>query len=537
MSFQQGLSGLQAASKNLETIGNNVANANTVGFKGSQAQFADVYANSLSGGGGASKVGIGVKVSQIAQQFTQGNVSGSHNPLDIAINGDGFFRMNNNGVVTFSRNGQFQLDKGGYIVNAAGSRLTGYAADAKGQVLQGQAIDIHINKSTIDPRQTAEVKTALNLDARKPIISGADTPFRANDPSSYSNASPVTVYDSLGGAHLVQTYYVKSGPNTWDMYASNDDVALGAREATPVTHSGTSLPLGAPGSWGPITAGDFSINGISIGAVAAGTDAQSQADNLKDAINLAGIPGVTANTTDLPGRVTLVRGSEATAITISMNGVAANKTAADANEASLQSLTGFSATQLGTQEITATRLGALQFRTDGTLDAVNSDMPLTIPLQFGSNSGVATPLPVQMDFTGSTQFSSNFNVNTLLQDGYSAGELAGFNVGDDGIITGRYTNGKSATLGQVVLSSFANPNGLQPLGNNVWAETADSGQPLTSIPGSGSAGVLQSQAVEDSNVDLTAELVNMITAQRVYQANAQTIKTQDQMMQTLVNLR
>ena len=136
-----------------------------------------------------------------------------------------------------------------------------------------------------------------------------------------------------------------------------------------------------------------------------------------------------------------------------------------------------------------------------------------------------------------TQFGSAFSVNSLSQDGYTSGHLAGFNIGKDGRIVGRYTNGQSATLAQVVLANFPNPNGLQQLGNNSWSESSNSGAPLVSTPNSGNLGVLQSSAVEDSNVDLTAELVNMITAQRVYQANAQTIKTQDQVLQTLVNLR
>jgi flagellar hook protein FlgE len=142
-----------------------------------------------------------------------------------------------------------------------------------------------------------------------------------------------------------------------------------------------------------------------------------------------------------------------------------------------------------------------------------------------------------IDYSGSTQFGSNFSVNSVTQDGFTSGRLAGFNTSSDGTIVGRYTNGQSKTLGQVILANFVNPNGLQSLGGNAWAETATSGAPLTGTPNTGSLGVLQSAAVEDSNVDLTAELVNMITAQRVYQANAQTIKTQDQVLQTLVNLR
>ncbi len=156
MGFQQGLSGLNAASKNLEVIGNNVANANTVGFKQSQTQFADVFASSMNGSG-ASQVGIGTQVAAVAQQFTQGNVSTSNNPLDMAINGAGFFRMTNNGAVTYTRNGQFHLDKGGYIVNSSGLRLTGYGADANGTVSSGTPVDMNINTADKAPKTTATV--------------------------------------------------------------------------------------------------------------------------------------------------------------------------------------------------------------------------------------------------------------------------------------------------------------------------------------------------------------------------------------------
>lgn len=530
MSFQQGLSGLNAASKNLEAIGNNVANANTVGFKSSQAQFADVYASSLSGGG-TNNVGIGVKVSQVAQQFTQGNITGSNNPLDIAINGDGFFRMNNNGVVNFARNGQFQLDRSGFIINANNSRLTGFAADVNGRILQGELVDINISRATISPRQTADVQTSLNLDSRLTPITAA---FNAADPTTYSSASPVTVYDSQGISHIVQSYYVKTGANTWDVYASNDGAAIGAIPAEPASNAGPSVALNAPTTFTAIPAGSFSINGVNIGAV--GTplpaDAATQAANIAQAINNSNVPNVTAS---VAGGIVTLTASPSQDIVIGMNGTAANSATAAANKTALMAQTGFTSAQLGTQAVTATRLGTLNFRTDGALNTATSSVPVTIPLSF--TSGVTTPFSIAVDVTGTTQFGANFNVNTLQQDGYASGQLSGFNVGPDGLIIGRYTNGKSATLGQVVLTSFSNPNGLQPLGNNVWGETSASGQPLASIPGSGSLGVLQASAVEDSNVDLTAELVNMITAQRVYQANAQTIKTQDQLLQTLVNLR
>ena len=395
---------MNAASKSLEVIGNNVANANTVGFKESQAQFADVYANSLAGAG-ASQIGIGVKVAQVAQQFTQGNVTASNNPLDVAINGGGFFRMSNNGTVSYARNGQFQLDKAGYIVNASGSHLTGYGVSASGVLASGAPTDLNINTADLTPKITTKVSALLNLDSGSAIP--VTTPFNMADPTTYNNSTAVSVYDSLGNAHTVQTFYVKTGANTWKVYAAND-----------------------------------------------------------------GVPTTPAN------------------------------------------------------------IGSLAFASDGSLIA---GAPLTVPLVV--STGATTPFPVSIDYTGTSQYGSSFSVNALKQDGYTSGRLSGFSISANGTIVGRYTNGQSATLGQVVLANFTNPNGLQSLGNNLWTETATSGPALVGTPNSGSLGVLQSSAVEDSNVDLTAELVNMITAQRSYQANAQTIKTQDQVLQTLVNLR
>ena len=420
MSFQQGLSGLNAASKQLEVIGNNVSNANTVGFKQSRAEFADVFANSLTGGGG-TQIGIGTTLATVAQQFTQGNITATNNSLDIAINGNGFFRMSSNGAVTYTRNGQFQLDKFGYIVDSASKRLTGYAADASGNILSGAAVDLQINTADIQPVATTEIEGTINLDSRNNPM--AATPvFDPADPTTYNNSTAITIYDSLGNSHTLQNFFRKTAANTWDVFTTVDGVR------TPAT--GTTAVM------------TFTGTGVS--------------------------PTITATTP--------------------VNG--------------LPSV---------------------------TFTPMNSATP---PAANGAASVTTT-----IDYSKSTQFGSAFSINSLSQDGFTSGRLSGFNTADDGTIVGRYSNGQSKNLGQVVLSSFTNPNGLQSLGGNAWAVSASSGPALTGAPGSGLLGVLQSSAVEDSNVDLTAELVNMITAQRVYQANAQTIKTQDQVLQTLVNLR
>jgi len=179
--------------------------------------------------------------------------------------------------------------------------------------------------------------------------------------------------------------------------------------------------------------------------------------------------------------------------------------------------------------------GALNFATDGTIDTATTTLPFA--LSIATTNGSVTPLAVDLDFEGTTQYGSTTAVNELVQDGYASGKISGFNVGADGTILARYSNGKTLAQGQVALANFVNPQGLAPLGGNLWGETSASGQPLVGSPGTGTMGALQGGALEESNVDLTQELVNMITAQRVYQANAQTIKTQDSVMQTLVNLR
>ncbi len=424
MGFQQGLSGLNASSKALDTVGNNIANSGTVGYKAGSTQFADVFAASLNGAG-AAPVGLGVRVSTIVQQFTQGNISVTNNPLDIAINGGGFFQVDDGlGGTLFSRNGQFQLDKDGFIVNAQGLQLKGIMA-VNGVVSPGSP---NVALRLFDPSQSLTgspqatgtstgatgVQANINLDSRLAVLAPVFSPA---DPTSYNQSTAVTTYDSLGNAHTYSMYFKKTAANAWDVYAT-------------VTN-----PAGA----------------------------STQFTNL---------------------------------------GLA----------------------------------GALTFNTSGQI--TSAAIPETITAAQLGYAGAVNNMAFNLNFAGTTQFGSPFAVNTLIQDGYAAGTLAGFQVGSDGTILGNYTNGQSQVVGQAVLATFRNPQGLQPLGNNVWAQTPDSGDSILGTPGSsGQFGVLQSAALEDANVDLTAELVSMITQQRVYQANAQTIKTQDSILQTLVNLR
>ncbi len=417
MSFQQGLSGLNAQTKALGVIGNNIANSGTVGYKQGRALFQDVYAN---------KLGIGTSVSGVQQQFTQGDVSSSSNSLDISISGNGFFRMSNpnNDAVSYSRNGQFQLDKEGFIVNAQSDRLTGYGANTDGVLQKGQPIALQIDASDLRPEATTSVKTKMNLDSRNEDLTVAA--FDPNDPDTYHNTTAISVYDSLGNAHTLQSFYVKTNTNEWSVFVTADGVnTVNAATTTPPYTPNGTIQYPATGS---------------------------------------GVDPTFTPTTGIP--VSFAPLNSASAAT-----------------------------------------------------------------------GAANPVSITLDLTETTQFGSAFSVNDNQADGFTSGQLSTFTTANDGTIVGRYTNGQSRVLGQVALANFVNKNGLEPLGGNAWAETNESGQPLVGDPGTGLFGTLQSNSYESSNVNLTEELVNMITAQRSYQANARTIKTQDQLLQTIVNLR
>ena len=420
MSFQQGLSGLNTSSKNLDVIGNNIANANTYGAKSSRAEFSDMYAAAL-GGTGVSQIGIGVRLANVAQQFTQGNITTTDSSMDLAINGGGFFQMTDGkNPVTYSRNGQFKVDSSGFIVNNQGYKLLGYMADNTGTIQPGQAVPLQLPTGGIQPKATSAIDMEFNLDSSKKVTdpgAAASPRISFTDAETYNDATSVTVYDDKGQKVALTYYFQKTDTDQWNVYVTANGHSVGGTDAAPE----------------PVSTLAFDANG---------------SNPTPDTITL-----------DVP------------------------------------SLT----------------------NADGTTT-------LAIP-------------GIEIDLGGSTQYSSSFSVTNLAQDGYAAGSLSSIAFDSSGVITARYSNGQSKSAGQLELATFRNNQGLQPVGGNGWLRTYASGDPVVGTPAQGNMGAIQSGALEESNVDLTGELVNMITAQRNYQANAQTIKTMDQVLQTLVNLR
>ncbi len=422
MSFQQGLSGLSAASKNLEVIGNNVANSNTYGEKSSRAEFADMYAAAMTGSASNNtQAGIGVQVAAVAQQFNQGNITPTGNPLDLAINGNGFFQTQDGAnQIQYTRNGQFKVSNEGNIVNDQGNKLLGYPADATGAIVQGAAKPLQLPTGGIDPQQTTKSTIEFNLDSRAAVTTPASGPaIDFTNQKTYNNATSVTMFDAKGQDVAVSYYFQKTGTDTFDVYATANGITVN----------------GTPGAPLPVTSLQYSSDGSSL------------------------ISPVGNVTLDIPA-------------------------------------------------------------------STNAAGAATLPI-----SGIA------LDVSGATEFGSNFGVTNMTQDGYTAGSLTGVSVDNTGKMIAQYSNGQTKAAGQVELATFRNVQGLTPLGGNGWKQTAASGGPTVGVAGDGNLGVLNAGSLEESNVDLTAELVQMITAQRDYQANAQTIKTMDQAMQTLVNLR
>ena len=398
MSFNTALSGIKAASNDLNIIGNNISNSATTGFKTSRAEFSDVF----------TSIGQGVRLQTTAQQFTQGNIAFTDNPLDLAISGEGFFQMQDNGSTVYTRAGNFKLDKSGNVVNNDGLSLMARQADSNGTIT-GAVAPLQLSNAYVNANPTASLAGGLNFDAREPetdssfaLIAGVP------DTAGYNSSTTTTIFDSLGNDHTIALYFSKLDPTT------------------------------NPNEWNVRTL----IDG-----------------NLEDTT-------------------------------------------------------------------------AISFNTDGSYNS-----PATIPITFNPGGGATAGQSFDIDLSVSTQYGSDFAVTSLQQDGFTAGQLLGVDVDEKGFVFARYSNGQSQTVAQVVLSNFANVQGLKPIGNTGWIETFSSGSPVVSEPGTAGLGLVQSNALEESNVDLTAQLVNMIIAQRDFQANAQTIQAEDAITQTVINLR
>jgi flagellar hook protein FlgE len=412
-----GVSGLNTNSQAMSVIGNNLANTNTVGFKGSRTVFADLLSSSINGSGGSSQVGRGVGMSKVDQIFSQGTFESTESNLDVAIEGEGFFILKEPGNETpfYSRAGAFRFDDNGFLINPEGYRVQGKQFDVNGDLQPGDATDIQVTGAgLIQGAATTELTLTTNLDSSEPIIAAA---FDLTDPDTYNYSSSTQVFDSLGNPHLLTTYFTKTADNTWAVNWSAEN------DATP--------PVVLTGAFPAIT---FTPDGILTGAAA--------------------IPPV-ATTATTPA-LNWANGSDATA---------------------------------------------------------------TIQITFDT-----------------TQFNSESVVISQDQNGFGAGNLTGVAIDPDGIVIASYSNGEQTKIAQLVLGKFVNPGGLSVVGSNLYNETTSSGPARTGLPGP-ELGKVFTNSLEQSNVDMGAEFVRMITVQRGFQANSKIITTVDELLGELINLK
>ncbi|MDI3357507.1 flagellar hook protein FlgE [Pseudomonas sp. UYIF39] len=437
MSFNIGLSGLYAANKQLDVTGNNIANVATTGFKSSRAEFEDVYSATKLGSGNKT-TGNGVRLANVSQQFTQGDINNTGNVLDMGINGSGFFVLSNSGSLSYTRAGTFKVDKDGYVTNTDGtSRLQGYGVDANGKIQNGVLTDLRIDTSNLAPKTTTTVSSTINLNSSADVIDQAvvTNKFDPTKSATFTKQFSTPIFDTQGNQHTMDQFMVKTGANTWDTYTLIDgrnpdgsDPAVAATAPVPSTMtfdtSGKLVQVSTPPV--PTISSDLKIMNWTPGTVTAGV--------------------------------------------------------------------------------------------------------------WTANGAAASPAGVTISMANTTQFNADTARSIPAQNGYATGQITNLTIDGSGVLLANFSNNQTKPIGQISLASFTNEQGLQPVGGTSWKETYASGIPGYDAPETGTLGSIASNSLEESNVNLTNELVDLIKAQSNYQANAKTISTQSTIMQTIIQM-
>jgi flagellar hook protein FlgE len=497
------ISGLNASSKQMDVIGNNIANSNTMGFKAGKAYFANVLSQSLSGGAsGVMQIGQGVTVADVATQFSQGSLESTSSGLDLAIDGGGFFCVEDtDGSSYYTRAGAFHIDGDGYLVDINNYRVQGYAP---GSPTLG---DVSTRGAQSEPAATTSFSVGLNLDAR----TAAGNTF-------YSSQ---TVYDTLGGAHtLAGTYQKTEGAGYWGFQTALDGIDTAAQG-----YSG--LKFDGYGNLEKVYSSTAAIATQTVGTsvLTVNKPGQLYMDTTTGTpISFTTIDGVSWTLASNGGYTNLSWQGNGTQITLDLDGSGG--------------------TDITLTEGTGVTWGAgtLSFAINQTeVDMAN--ITVTAPsgaLTNGATIGASNVLT--WDLTSNTAeaitgYASTSTVKALRSDGYPSGVIRSLSIEKDGTITGFFTNGQTSSLGQIALADFSNPWGLKKMGSNLFSSTLTSGQAIVNAPGSAGLGEVTSNSIEMANTDLGTEFINMITAQRAYQASAKVITTADAMMAELMNIK
>ena len=568
-----GVSGLNANGTALSVIGNNIANMQTVGFKSSKATFADLISSSISGGSGSVQTGIGVALTSVQGNFSQGSLATSANVLDMAIDGNGFFIVQDaQGGTFYSRAGTFRLDKDNNVVDPSGFKLRGFLADTTGTIT-GSIGDVSLPSTTASPNDTNLAFLAANLNSAAPITGGEGNVVGSAASATTSAVGNLSFNINLNGDGA-QAVTVAAGLTGASLATAIQNAVRSLTPADPfrtAAYTGFTASVNAAGFF-TFTSGLAGVTNNTTAGTGAVVVTANGADTLGANLNmLAGTSTTGTNfsiadptgTSNFSTSMTVYDSlgnshllttyfTKAGSNTWNYNVTANSNDVVTANYAS--------ANIDATLGITRVGAGTLTFGTDGTLDRES----VAIRFDTGTAAGTAGTVPGQMqiDFNGATpdqlltynygtsvtteggngldgttQFGSQSAVVQLTQDGYAAGSLQAFSVDGNGVINGRFSNGQLRALAQVVLARFPDPLGLTRTGNNTFAESGNSGQPVTGVPESAGLGKLKSNTLELSNVDLGESFIDMIAAQRGFQANSRVITTSDEILQELVNLK
>ena len=532
--FGISVSGIKNSQKHIDVTSNNIANTNSYGFKKSRAEFADVYANSIYSNSKTAS-GMGVVNTVVSQQFTQGSLSGdTGNPLDMAIQGNGFFVLkgNDSDSLSFTRNGAFQLDKEGYIVTATGEYLQGWDVNDDGTAtsldLNGTK-KLQLPSDTGAPQMSTNIGIGVNLPAdkkpyevptnitadpwgkhntagdfkadkiqyginRKPDGTVSATPtddsfkqyfvnFDPKNSSTYQASTSQTIHDSLGGAHTLTYYMIKMGPDAPD---SNNTVW----NVIPFV-DGTPVDVAMQGKENPV-----------VMTVPDGTSSVSGANFFGFQVTFKPNGEFLSQ---IPSKIELV-----------------NPTVANTPQG-----------QPGLPNSLREKLFGVSGAANNAGGSINNqnyyDLTFEIP---------PPPKPLHISFKATQYGSSNFQVTGApTNDGYATGILTGMSVDENGVIQCEYSNGRLLQIGKVAMADFANAQGLSKIGDTQWKQSISSGEAIAKEANTGSAGSIKGSNLELSNVDLTSELVELITAQRNYQANAQSLQTNNTVMDSILNIR
>lgn len=585
MSFSTALSGLNAATADLNVKSNNIANVNTTGFKVSRAEFGDVFATSAFGTSSKTAIGSGVVLSSVSQQFNQGNLEFTDNSLDLAISGEGFFAMaptQDSGDITYTRAGAFGINKDGFVVNSEGSFLRTFPVDANGNISatsMSAAKPLQLPASQGAPEPTTELKIATNLPSNGVPISQASIVTPAAAGSDTLDFAAPTVGDSVTIEGVTFTISDGTGPSvvtnatTVDVQVDLTGGATAASDAATAFNAAFNLAKAGAAS---TALASLSVSTTGAQTTLSDTNAGTASTVSRD-VSVATVSGTA------PTLVQDVTGSDAVTATVAVainpfdpttynNSTAATVYDSLGNEHIVttyyQKVDAAVATPVGTdnqwkmqiyisandikQPSTPAPVGiapnqlvqlggtaVVQFKNDGTLDTVTPTDPISLAMVSPGTalSSGAADLTVALNLKGSTQNSGSFAVGALTVNGFPTGRLTGVDVSDDGLIRATYSNGQAVPIGKIALANFANAQALNKIGNTQWKETTDSGPVIAGEAATGSFGQIQSGALETSNVDLTKELVGLITAQRNFQANSKAIETNNTITQTIINIR